>query len=188
MKIMQKKIIKNTKIKNNYIDIIYDYNKSSKEIFNFSIKNLSNKIFDFVLSKENINIGCEISLFVVDNKYIKKTNKAVRNINRVTDVLSFPLIDFSKIKDINKYIKKTNSYIDFYNYDTDRLTLGDVIISADKVLLQAKKYNHSIKREFSFLLTHSILHLLGYDHMIKKEEDIMFTKQSAYLDELGIIR
>ena len=102
--------------------------------------------------------------------------------------MSFPLIDFNKVKNIDKYIKSNRKYIDFYDYDTKRVMLGDIIISADKAITQSKKYNHSIKREFSFLFAHSVLHLLGYDHMVATDEKIMFSKQDKYLNELGIVR
>ena len=170
------------------IDLIYEYHIKSKDIFGFSIKSVTQKIFDYILKNEKIKTKCEVNLHIVDNKTIKRINKSERNINKATDVLSFPLIDFNKVKNIDKYIKSNKKYIDFYDYDTKRVMLGDIIISADKTITQSKKYNHSIKREFSFLFAHSVLHLLGYDHMVATDEIIMFSKQDKYLNELGIVR
>lgn len=176
------------KIKENNIELIYDYSIKSKDIFGFSIKSISMKILDHILSQEKVKTKCEVNLHIVDNKTIRSINKRERNINKATDVLSFPLIDYEVVKNIDKYIKSNKKYIDFYDYDKKIVMLGDIIISADKALAQSKKYNHSIKREFSFLFAHSVLHLLGYDHMVKSEEEIMFSKQDKYLNDLGIVR
>ena len=182
------KTITTKKIKENNIELIYDYPIISKDVFGFSLKTISKKILDHILLQEKVKTKCEVTLHIVDNKTIKSINSKERNINKATDVLSFPLIDYDIVKDIDKYINNHKSYIDFYNYDTKRIMLGDIVISADKALSQAKKYNHSIKREFSFLFAHSVLHLLGYDHMIKSDEVIMFSKQEKYLNDLGIVR
>lgn len=172
----------------NSIELIYDYKIKSKDLFSFSLKTTAIKIIDLILSKENIKTKCEANLYIVDNNAIKKINKQERNINKATDVLSFPMINYDIVKNIDKYIKTHKSYIDFYNYDKKIVNLGEIIISADKVISQAKKYGHSIKREFSFLVAHSILHLLGYDHIKKADEKIMISKQENYLNELGIVR
>lgn len=172
----------------NCIELIYDYKIKSKDLFSFSLKTTAIKIMDLILAKENIKTKCEANLYIVDNNAIKKINKQERNINKATDVLSFPMINYDIVKNIDKYIKTHKSYIDFYDYDKKIVNLGEIIISADKVISQAKKYGHSIKREFSFLVAHSILHLLGYDHIKKADEKIMFSKQENYLNELGIVR
>ena len=105
---------------------------------------------------------------VADNEEIKKINKEYRNIDNVTDVISFALEDVE--------------------FKTPFRILGDIYISYEKVKEQALKYEHSEKRELYFLSTHGLLHLLGYDHMNEKEEKIMFDLQKELLDKYDIKR
>ena len=99
-------------------------------------------------------------------------------------MLSFPMIPFETPGDYD-IVEEDESYFDL---DTDELLLGDIMISVDKVFAQAEEYGHSVKREFSFLVAHSMLHLLGYDHMTPEEASVMETKQAKALEELGITR
>ena len=144
------------------------------EIFNETneeIKELETiyKLMEFTLQKENIK-NAEFNIIIVDNKKIKEINKEYRNKDIETDVISFALED-----------EKDFIYEDF------RL-LGDIYISLDKVKEQSELYGHSFLRELSFLSVHGLLHLLGYDHMEKEEEKIMFQKQDDILNEFGIKR
>ena len=109
----------------------------------------------------------DLSLIIVGKTKIRSINKNYRNIDKVTDVISFAEIDS-----------------DDYDYLCDEVNLGDIFINVDRVKSQAKKYNHSIKREFIFLFIHGLLHLLGYDHMEKEDEKIMFTLQDKIVGEL----
>ena len=109
----------------------------------------------------------DLSLIIVGKTKIRSINKNYRNIDKVTDVISFAEIDS-----------------DDYDYLCDEVNLGDIFINVDRVNSQAKKYNHSIKREFIFLFIHGLLHLLGYDHMEKEDEKIMFTLQDKIVGEL----
>lgn len=141
---------------------------------------IDNETFDLmkkcmieVLNLENFTTNVEISLTIVDNEEIKSLNNMYRNINKETDVLSFPLVDdFDSLK----------------LEDDILLALGDIIISIEKAKTQANDYNHSLKRELCFLTVHSMLHLLGYDHMTEEEEKIMFEKQDIVLNKLNIYR
>ena len=109
------------------------------------------------------------------NEGIRELNKEHRDIDRETDVLSFPLGD-----DENGYE---------VDPDTDAIMLGDIVISLEKAKQQAEEYGHSYRREVAFLLTHSLFHLLGYDHVNSEEEEKeMFGKQDKVLDKLGITR
>lgn len=145
---------------------------------NIDAKNIADKVFKEALRVHNINLPCLINVLVCDSEYIRIVNYDMRGINKETDVLSFPNIDFRNFKwDI--------SIIDL---ETKNVFLGDVLINADRVISQAKLYGHSEEREFAFLLTHSILHLLGYDHMNKKEEKQMFSLQERILSNIGIQR
>ncbi len=110
------------------------------------------------------------NVIIVDNKRIREINKEYRNIDRETDVISFALED-----------DKTYNRTDF------RL-LGDIYISIDKARSQAEEYGHSFKRELFFLAIHGFFHLLGYDHMTKDDEEVMFAKQEEVLNYYGIKR
>ena len=146
----------------NSIEII---NETSE---NIDIEDLKN-VIDFALKYEDVN-NAIMNVIIIDNDKIHKINREYRGIDRPTDVISFALED------------------DKTFVDTDFRVLGDIYISIDKVFEQSKAYGHSFRRELSFLTVHGILHLLGYDHMIKSDEEIMFKKQNDILNELGIIR
>ncbi len=127
------------------------------------------------LEEEGIDDSAEVSVTFVDNDGIRELNKEHRDIDRETDVLSFPLGD-----DENGYE---------VDPDTDAIMLGDIVISLEKANQQAEEYGHSYRREVAFLLTHSLFHLLGYDHVNSEEEEKeMFGKQDKVLDKLGITR
>ena len=153
--------------------------------FSFDYKETANRVINAAIDSENFPYESEINLFLVDNETIAEMNQNYREIERPTDVLSFPMIaydtpgDFSKIEDSTE---------DNFNPDTGELILGDIVISVPKVLEQAEEYGHSTEREFAFLITHSMLHLFGYDHMKPEETAIMEYKQKAILDSLQITR
>ena len=144
------------------------------EIFNETNEEIKElKDVEYVLNKaiEIEKTGTvNFNVIIVDNEYIHKLNKEYRGIDRPTDVISFALEDSEDIK-----------------YEDFRL-LGDIYISIDKAKEQAEEYGHSFKREICFLAVHGLLHLLGYDHMEKEEENIMFSKQELILNEAGITK
>lgn len=146
----------------NNIEIINETNEK------IDINDLNN-VIEYALKHENVN-NAIMNVIIIDNEKIHKINKEYRGIDRPTDVISFALED-----------DKT-----FVN--TDFRVLGDIYISIDKVHEQATIYGHSFRRELSFLTVHGVLHLLGYDHMEKSDEVIMFGKQEEILNELGITR
>lgn len=165
------------------IDIIYDYKKLNEIDLDFSISKLTKELLSQTCSMHRLNFDFLVSVLICSNYRIKNINKKFRNIDKATDVLSFPNIIF---KNKAKIVKK-----DIANYiynGTKLIYLGDIIISMDKCISQSKKYGHSIKREFSFLFVHSLLHLLGYDHMNKVEEKEMFDMQNKILTSVGINR
>ena len=127
------------------------------------------KVLYSAMDKEKLK-DTSFNLIIVDNKYIHELNKTYRNIDRETDVISFALED-----------DKT------FNLEEIRV-LGDIYISIDKARSQALEYGHSFKRELSFLAIHGFLHLLGYDHIEKDEEEIMFKKQEEVLSRYEINR
>ena len=111
----------------------------------------------------------EFNVIIVDNNYIHNLNKEYRHIDRPTDVITFALEDNEEVID-------------------DYRLLGDIYISLDKAKEQALEYNHSFKREICFLAVHGFLHLLGYDHMNKEDEEVMFSKQEVILNEANITK
>lgn len=127
---------------------------------------------------------CEVNVTLVDNHSIQIINREQRDMDKPTDVLSFPMIEYDKPGDFGM----VEEDISLFNPDTGELMLGDIVISYDKVLSQAKEYNHSVKRELAFLTAHSMLHLFGYDHMADNERAEMEEKQNIILKNLGITR
>ena len=144
------------------------------EIFNETEEEIDieeeRKIIEFALKHENLK-NVEFNVIFVDKKTIKEINKKYRNIDKVTDVISFALED-----------GENN-----INFEFGRL-LGDIYICVDKMKEHALEYGHSQTREMGFLTVHGLLHLLGYDHMTLEEEKIMFEKQELILDEYGLKR
>lgn len=142
-------------------------------------------VADKVLETEEFPYEAEINLVITDNEEIKRVNEEFRDIHAPTDVLSFPMIPFGVPADYDVIEEDINSYVD---PDSEEIVLGDIMISAEKVIEQAREYGHSQKREFAFLVAHSMLHLLGYDHMTPEEAAVMEEKQRNILDMLGICR
>ena len=119
---------------------------------------------------EKLKVGdVSFNVIIVDNDYIHKLNKEYRNIDRETDVISFALEDDKTFNPLER-------------------VLGDIYISIDKAKSQSEEYGHSLKRELCFLAVHGMLHLLGYDHMEKEDEKVMFGLQEEILDEMDIKR
>ena len=127
------------------------------------------------LAYEGFSPECEVSVSVVDGAEIQTINRQFRGIDRVTDVLSFPQLTFTEGE-----IPEKN--------ENGEIVLGDIILCLQRAKEQAAEYGHSLKREIAFLTAHSMLHLLGYDHMTPKEEKIMFQKQEEILQKAGIPR
>ena len=143
------------------------------------------KVIAKCLEVEKVPYESEISLTVVDKEEIRSINHEYRDIDRATDVLSFPQID-----------PESNGIIDWekldetevMNYDTNHIMLGDIVLCYEVADEQAKSYGHSLKREVCFLVAHSMFHLLGYDHMNEEDEKVMIAKQNEVLSDLGINR
>lgn len=127
----------------------------------------------------------EVEVIFTDNAGIQKLNREQRNIDRPTDVLSFPMVDYDKPCDFSHAEDRVE---DYFNADTGELLLGDIVISLEKVYSQAKEYGHSPKREIAFLTAHSMLHLFGYDHMEEEEMLLMETLQEDILNKKGYTR
>lgn len=128
----------------------------------------------------------EVSVVLTDNETIRQINAENRQIDKATDVLSFPMIEYEAPADFTFIEQEEPDY--YFNPDSGELVLGDIVISVEKVMEQAKNYGHSNKRELAFLTAHSMLHLFGYDHMIDEERVVMEEKQNEILNKLGIVR
>lgn len=153
--------------------------------FSFDWEKLAEEVIDFSMEQEGFPYEAEVNLTLTDNAGIHEINKSYREIDRPTDVLSFPMLSYEKAGDFSKL---EEDYDDNFNPDTGEIMLGDIIISVDKVREQAESYGHSEKREFAFLIVHSMLHLFGYDHMTPEEAAVMESKQNEILNKMNILR
>lgn len=154
--------------------IFIDYNNEQDKLTPpEDMEQLIEKCTAAALAEEDIEDDAEVSVTLVDSARIREMNAEFRGIDRETDVLSFPLGDEEGFE---------------VDPDADAILLGDIVISLEKAQSQAEEYGHSFGREVAFLITHSLFHLLGYDHMTEDEEKEMFAKQEKVLQRLGITR
>ena len=156
-------------------------NEQNKIEFTDKLQELMQLVCDEALRYEECDFDAQISITLTDNDEIQVINSEHRGIDKPTDVLSFPMLEFDEDGQI----------IDNeFEYDENgAIMLGDIVISLERAKEQSEEYGHSLDREIAFLCAHSILHLLGYDHVNSEEEEkIMFTKQEEILNNLGITR
>lgn len=156
---------------NHHIVIAFDKRRLDSVGLNLHLR----KCIRAALEAQNIPVPCEINVLVTDDEGIRAINRASRQVDAATDVLSFPMFDFTP----GALPEDLSAYLDG---QTGLLPLGDMAISLPRAKAQAKEYGHSLKREIGYLTVHSVLHLLGYDHMDEgpmkaqmraKEEEIM---------------
>ncbi len=166
--------------------MIYVDNRQTKINVDKELIDQLTYVIEFALKEEEVNVKCEVSLLFVDNDEIKEINNETRNIDKETDVLSFPMLEYSE----NRVFKEQYKDYKFSasDLDGDELVLGDIVLSLEKALEQSKEYNHSFEREASYLVVHSVLHLLGYDHMKDDEKIIMRKREEEILGKLNILR
>ncbi len=145
---------------------------------------LAKEVLEGALDYLNCPYECQVNLVVTTDEAIRDMNSAYRGIDRATDVLSFPMFDY----EIPGNFEECEEAEDAFDPDSGELILGDIVISKDHVTVQAEEYGHSIRREFAFLIVHSVLHLIGYDHIDEEDRVIMEEKQREILDHLGIRR
>lgn len=125
---------------------------------NFTVSQIIRKCIDTALDAEKIMVPCEINVLITDDAGIHEINKATRSVNKPTDVLSFPMFQL----EAGNPPKDWSGYID---PETGRCPLGDMTISLERATAQAEEFGHSVRREIGYLTIHSVLHLLGYDHL-----------------------
>ena len=152
--------------------------------FAFNEEELAKEVINKAIEMEEFPFEAQVSLTLVDEETIKAINNDTRNIDRVTDVLSFPMLELSAPSDFSKIEEDDGNF----DYETGEALLGDIVICVQKVKAQALEFGHDEKREFAFLIAHSMLHLFGYDHMSEEEEKVMFSRQEEILSSLGITR
>ena len=145
---------------------------------------IAEEVIAAAIDYENCPYECEVNLLLTDNEEIHRINLEQRQIDRPTDVLSFPMAEYEKPADFS-HLEEDPMLFDPENGE---FLAGDIVISMDKVKEQAEAYGHSRAREYAFLIAHSMLHLLGYDHMSPEEAEVMERKQEAALQALGITR
>ena len=133
-------------------------------------------------------IGCpyeaEVNLLLTHDREIHELNLQYRNIDRPTDVLSFPMLDYEIPGDFSGFDDMT----DYFDPETGELLMGDIVLSLDRVMAQAEEYGHSPRREYAFLIAHSMLHLFGFDHMEEEDRIVMEQKQREIMEKVQIMR
>lgn len=150
----------------------------------FDYTSLIHTVILAAMDYEKCPYEAEINFVLTDNRAIKEVNREFRGLDSPTDVLSFPMIEYKIPSDFETLEER----VDYFHPETGELLLGDIMISVEKVIAQAKEYGHSEERELGFLVAHSMLHLFGYDHIQEEERIIMEQKQSEILDNIGLIR
>ena len=154
--------------------------------FDFDPEEVAALVAKEVLRSEGCDREVEISLTITNDEGIQELNREFREIDRPTDVLSFPNVSYEEPGDFS--VMEGEQKVDLLNPDTGNIMFGDIVVNEDRVRSQAQEYGHSTKREFAFLIAHSMLHLCGYDHMEEDEAKVMEKKQSDVLNTLGITR
>jgi probable rRNA maturation factor len=166
--------------------MIYIDNRQEKVEILESYETLISQVISGSLEEEEVDRDVQISVIFVDNEEIHKINKEFRNVDRPTDVLSFPMIEYKDGKVYKEQYKGLE--LDKSFFDQGELVLGDIAISIEQTLEQSKEYGHSFERELAYLTVHSVLHLLGYDHMEEEDKEKMRTREEVILEKLNIKR
>ncbi len=157
------------------IDIV---NEQDKLRVTKETEKLIEDVIENTLRREGFEHDSYVSVTLTDNEEIKEVNLVQRGIDRVTDVLSFPVLEF----------EDGEMQADAGDYFEDKLILGDVLLSLERAKEQSEDFGHSFEREVGYLVCHSILHLLGYDHESEDEREIMREKEEKVLSELSLTR
>ena len=153
-------------------------NEQTKIEFTQELEDAVKQVCAAVMDEEECDFDAEISVTLVDDEAIHEINREHRGIDKPTDVLSFPMLEFDE-----------DSADAEMELDGELVMLGDIVISMERAKSQAEEYGHELKREVAFLTAHSMLHLLGYDHVDDAEgERIMREKQDRVLTKLNITR
>lgn len=153
--------------------------------FDFDQEEQLRRIIAFVKEFVKCPYDVEVSVTMVDKLSIRQTNAEFRNIDRSTDVLSFPMMEYDEPARFDGEPFRASMVME---PDTGELVLGDIVLCSEVIREQAREYGHSELREFSFLVVHSMLHLFGYDHMTEDDRAVMESEQRDIMEQLGIQR
>jgi len=164
-----------------------NFENETDHTFEFDPEEVAKAVIEASLDDVKCPYEAEVSLLITDNDGIHEMNRNFRKIDKETDVLSFPLQDYGKPGDFSGF-EDPGIRSDAFDPDSGELLLGDIVINKDRVISQAKEYGHSEKREFAFLVAHSMLHLTGFDHMEEGERLVMEEEQRKIMDMVGISR
>ena len=145
---------------------------------------LAGKVIEAALDYVGCPYEAQVNLLLTTNEQIHEMNWQFRGIDRPTDVLSFPMLEYAEPGDFD-FLEERE---DCFDPESGELVLGDIVISKEKVLEQAEAFGHSAEREYAFLIAHSVLHLPGYDHIEEQERLVMEQKQRDILEQLQILR
>ena len=151
----------------------------------FDIKETAESVVSAALEVEQCPYEAEVNLLLTTDEEIHRMNLEFRQIDRPTDVLSFPMIEYGRPGDFSGIDEERD---DIFNPESGELLLGDIVISKNKVLSQAEQYGHEPKREYAFMIAHSMLHLFGYGHMEDEERHIMEERQRIIMQKVNILR
>ncbi len=166
--------------------MIYIDNRQNKIKIEKQIIYRVEEIIKYALNKEEVDVPIEVSVIFIDNEKIREINKEQRNFDKVTDVLSFPMLDYPKGQ-VYKEVYKHHKFTDV-DLNEGKLVLGDIVLSLERAAEQSDEYNHSFEREVCYLTIHSVLHLLGYDHMEDDDKIKMRKREEEILEEFNITR
>lgn len=153
--------------------------------FDFSVREQLDKLISFVAEYIRCPYELEVSVTIVTKNVIHEMNRQFREVDRPTDVLSFPMMEYDRPADFEGEAFLSSMAV---SPDTEELVLGDIVLCAEVIHEQAREYGHSELREFSFLTVHSMLHLFGYDHMDEGEREEMEKEQRTIMEQLKIYR
>lgn len=151
----------------------------------FDPKEISTLVIEEAVSFFDCPYETEVSVLLVDEETIRQMNLDHREIDRITDVLSFPMISYQEPA---VWPEDEMSMQDAFHPESGELMLGDIVICVKRMQEQAEEYGHSQRREFAFLVAHSMLHLFGYDHMTEEEAGEMEALQKTILNNIHITR
>ncbi len=167
------------------MNVFFESEVDLTDIFDFDIYEEIKRTIKETVDYLNCPYETEVNVLFTTNSEIQKLNSENRGIDKPTDVLSFPMIEWDTPCDFNF---SEEDEITLCNPDTGELMLGDIVVSVDKAIEQSKEYGHSLKREVLFLIAHSMLHLFGFDHMDDSEREKMENMQREILNNIGITR
>ncbi len=151
----------------------------------FDVEATVETVAQAVLKAEGCPYEVQVNVLLTDNPGIRELNRQYRRIDKETDVLSFPNLEYELP---GRFEIPRQQEADCFDPYSGELILGDIILSVDRIAVQAEQYGHSLRRELAFLVAHSMLHLCGYDHMEPEEAAVMEQKQEQILTQLGITR